>query len=259
VSERKPVMTVIAGPNGSGKTTLTKEVLAHVTTQDVQYINADEIAEKQFGGWNSTEAIIKAANHADDLRSQCIEQKKSFVYETVFSTPRRVEDLQRAKDNGFFVQLVFVSTENPEINVDRVQRRVENGGHTVPTDKIIARYHRSMDNLAPALAIADRGYVFDNTAENSDHRIIFRTVDGEIKKAYEKPLPEWAQQAAKRLETQAQALDVKAARDSILDAVSSHGSVLDNALKEKKMEQDREREQSRNERSAKRKGPSHEL
>jgi len=50
---------------------------------------------------------------------------------------------------------------------------------------------------------------------------------------------------------------VKAARDSILDAVSSHGSVLDNAVKEKKTEQNREREQARD--AAKRKGPPHEL
>jgi len=95
---------------------------------------------------------------------------------------------------------LFVSTDNPAINVDRVQRRVENGGHTFPTDKVIARYHRSIDNLAPALAIADRGYVIDNSVENAKHKTLFRTVDGEIKKTYEKPLPEWAQHAATRLE-----------------------------------------------------------
>jgi len=160
------------------------------------------------------------------------------------------------------VRLVFVSTDNPEINIDRVQRRFEDGGHTVPTDKIKARYQRSMNNLVPGLNIADRGYVFDNTAENSGHKILFRTVEGKIEKTYEKTLPEWAQQVSIQLEKKVpihtQTLETKAARDSILDAVSSRGSILGNALKEKKMEQERERKHARHARILKSKGPSHE-
>lgn len=37
------------------------------------------------------------------------------------------------------------------------------GGHPVPTDKIVSRYHRSLDLLPQALAHTSRAYVFDNS------------------------------------------------------------------------------------------------
>jgi hypothetical protein len=35
------------------------------------YINPDIIAEEKYGGWNSREAIIKAANYAKEIRENC--------------------------------------------------------------------------------------------------------------------------------------------------------------------------------------------
>lgn len=188
----KPVLTVIAGPNGSGKTTLTKQLLVHEWTADSTYINADEIARDKFGDWNSPEAVRQAAEYADSLRAQCIQGGNSFAYETVFSTPRRVEDLELARDNGFFIRFFFVSTQDPEINIARVQRRVAVGGHDVPTDKIVARYHRSMNNLLPALRLADRGYVYDNSIDNQGYELMFRTTNGLVKRVYQDPLSDWA-------------------------------------------------------------------
>jgi predicted ABC-type ATPase len=64
----KPKLIIIAGPNGSGKTTFTNQVLLHDWSEGCLFINPDEIAQTNFGDWNSHDAIIKAANRAKDLR-----------------------------------------------------------------------------------------------------------------------------------------------------------------------------------------------
>ena len=46
-------------------------------------------------------------------------------------------------------------TADPQINISRVAHRVKNGGHDVPKDKIISRYHKSLDNISAMLKIAD--------------------------------------------------------------------------------------------------------
>ncbi len=63
----KPKLIIVAGPNGSGKTTVTEKLLRHKWMKGCVYINPDIIAEEQFGGWNSKESIIKAAEQAKKI------------------------------------------------------------------------------------------------------------------------------------------------------------------------------------------------
>ena len=57
----KPELVVIAGPNGSGKTTITRRVIQHAWGKGCLYLNPDEIAQFEFGGWDSPEATLQAA------------------------------------------------------------------------------------------------------------------------------------------------------------------------------------------------------
>ena len=100
---------------------------------------------------------------ADFVRRKFVKNQRSFTFETVMSSPDKIEFLQSARDAGFRTYLYFVATQNPKINIARVAARVRAGGHDVPTDKIIARYYRSLGLLADAIRIADRAYIFDNS------------------------------------------------------------------------------------------------
>ena len=197
MKERRPTLCIIAGPNGSGKTTTTEQLLSNEWGADSLYINPDNIAQEEFGDWNDKEAVLKAAKRATEIRYECLEQKRDFVFETVFSAPEKLEFLQKAREAGFFIRLFFVCTENPKINASRIAQRYLNGGHEVPISKIVSRYFKSLENMKRAISIVDRAYIYDNSVENALPQLIFRTVDGEVFKQYTDDVPEWAKMLVK--------------------------------------------------------------
>ncbi len=194
----KPSLIIVAGPNGSGKTTITEKLLRHEWMDGCVYINPDVIAQEKFGGWNSQEAIIKAANHAQKIREECLAGMKSMAFETVFSIPEKLQFMKRAKEVGFFVRFFFICTNNPSINAQRVAIRVMEGGHDVPIQKIINRYYRSMANCTEAACRADRAYFYDNSETDRDPELIFKTIDGELVKIYNELVP-WAKDVSGRI------------------------------------------------------------
>lgn len=113
---------------------------------------------------------------ADFIRSKLLAAQVSFTLETVMSSPDKVELLHKAQQAGYRTYLYFVATEDPEINVARVQYRVETGGHPVAEDKIRSRYVRSLQLLSQAASYADRAYIFDNSG--SERVWIAEVTDG---------------------------------------------------------------------------------
>lgn len=190
--KRKPTLCVVAGPNGSGKTTTTIQLLNDEWAADSLYINPDNIAQETFGDWNSPEAVLKAAERATQLRYECLEQGRDFVFETVFSAQEKLEFLYKAKSAGFFIRFFYVCTSDPAINVARIAQRYMNGGHEVPISKIISRYYKSLVNAEEAISFVDRAYLYDNSIDNQLPRLLFRTSDGKIFKRYTDDIPEWA-------------------------------------------------------------------
>lgn len=199
-NSHKPVLIVIAGPNGSGKTTVTEQILRHEWMEDAVYINPDIVAQERFGDWNSTEAVKQSIAYCEELREECLRERKSLIFETVLSRRDKVDYIRRAKEAGFFVRLFFVCTESPTINAMRIAKRVMQGGHDVPITKIISRYKLSVANCIDVAKIVDRCYLYDNSVENSDARPLFRAVNGKVFRRYAENMPAWAQLIERKLE-----------------------------------------------------------
>lgn len=187
----RPSLIVVAGPNGSGKTSLTTKVLQHKWLEGCPYINADNIARDVFGDWNSIESVLSAARLAEAERERYLREHKSMAFESVLSGQDKIDFIKRAKDSGYFIRLFFVGTDHPSINAARVTRRVMEGGHDVPIPKIISRYSKSIANFVAAASLADRSYIYDNSVDGGEPKLLFRTVDGEIAKIYDVGHHEW--------------------------------------------------------------------
>jgi predicted ABC-type ATPase len=141
--------------------------------------------------------VAQAQIIADQRREACVEARRSFSFETVMSHPSKVDILIRAKSVGFRVQLFFVGTNDPQTNVERVAVRVAQGGHEVPTDRIVARWHRTMQLLHQAIAVSDEAFIFDNSMTAPDStgpRLVFRQrrAAGEVRDIKQfPPIPNW--------------------------------------------------------------------
>ncbi len=104
----------------------------------------------------------------DFIRQKLLEQRMTFTFETVMSHPGKVALLGEAQRMGYRTYLYYVATDDPEINVSRVRNRVGLGGHPVPEDKVVSRYHRSLALLREAIRHTNRAYIFDNSTDNAD-------------------------------------------------------------------------------------------
>ncbi|MBO4454686.1 MAG: zeta toxin family protein, partial [Paludibacteraceae bacterium] len=165
---RKPVLIVIAGPNGSGKTSTTRLVIKHEWAEQCVYINPDEIAQTKFGDWNNPDAVRQAVEYCEEWREQLLKEHKDFIFETVLSSDAKVDFLKRAKEEGYFIRMFFICTQNPTINAARIAKRVMEGGHDVPIQKIISRYEKAILNAQRVAQFANRVYIYDNSIDNEN-------------------------------------------------------------------------------------------
>lgn len=191
-SDKAPEMIIIAGPNGSGKTTITTQFLHHNWSEGILYINPDIIAQQEFGDWNSTESVLKAAQYCEKLREDCLQKRRSFVFETVFSAQDKIDFILRAKAAGYFIRLFFIATSSPAINASRIANRVMEGGHDVAISKIISRYQKSIINCSLISTVVDRLYVYDNSVDNAMACLQFRLSNGVLVKQYVDEIEDWA-------------------------------------------------------------------
>jgi len=126
---------------------------------------------------------------ADFIRQKLLDQRVSFSFETVMSSPDKVKLLETARRIGYRTYVYYVATEDPMINIVRVRNRVVLGGHGVPEDKIISRYGRSLALLIEAIRHSNRAFIFDN----SDLGPVWlaEITDGKVAELKTNVMPKW--------------------------------------------------------------------
>ncbi len=107
-----------------------------------------------------------AADISEFIRQSLLNEGISFSFETVFSHPSKLEIIKKAKSLGYRIYFYFITTDNVEININRVAIRVLKKGHFVSTEKIKERYTKSLNQLFDAVKLSDRCFLFDNSSKH---------------------------------------------------------------------------------------------
>jgi predicted ABC-type ATPase len=169
-------LDLVVGPNGAGKSTFVELTLARLLPGSA-FVNADEIAKQRWPDDPASHAY-QAARVAAATRAKLIELGKSFIAETVFSHPSKLEliDAARTADNTIVLHVLLIPED---LAVERVRHRVSAGGHDVPEDKIRERYQRLWALVATAITRCDSATVYNNTRLKGP-RIVAQMNDGYV-------------------------------------------------------------------------------
>ena len=161
-------IVILGGPNGAGKTSAARVLFArHVLTRE--FVNADEIA-RGLSPFNPERAAISAGRLMIARMRELLRRNESFVVETTCSGIANVRLFQQCKEDGWRVLLLFLWLPSPQMAIERVTRRVSEGGHFIPDDVVVRRYWAGLRNLHRLyLPLADTAAIYDN----SDRRSVF--------------------------------------------------------------------------------------
>ncbi len=195
----QPVFYLLAGPNGAGKSTLFRAAVAEgLIPAEAEFVNADlfEAAHLQHLD-NLQLRSEKARVWAEGRRAALLEAGQSFVSETVFSHESKLALIAHAQRCGFAVVLLVVCMDDPERLLARVHQRVQEGGHAVPDERILARYPRTLLHLAQAVRLADLSMLYDtggasDEADKVNLPVRVAVCRGPKTQCLVKRLPKWA-------------------------------------------------------------------
>ena len=120
-------------------------------------------------------------------REAMLREHRSFAVEDLVVD---TELLESAREAGFTTKVVFISTEDPNLNAGRILVRMSHGGQSVPLSTIPESYRESMKSLPVARRHADDLLVYDNTPNGKGHRLVARFIAGELVKTTHS-IPDW--------------------------------------------------------------------
>lgn len=179
---------LIAGPNGAGKTTLSQRGPFAKNLKDCVFLNADDqtlqqIRQLGFEGFHDVPGLVLeanfrlAANAVFDELVERLNDGQSVCIETVLSTEKFKPVVEELRSSGGHFAMIYVGLKSPEVSADRIATRVRQGGHDVPTDRIAARWRRSIELLPWFAERANELFVYDNSASDRKPHILIATGD----------------------------------------------------------------------------------
>ena len=155
---------IIAGPNGAGKTTLATELLLNEVNCPT-FVNADLIAAGLNPLQPEREAIAAGRMMLNMIRTY-VGRGQSFAVETTLSGRTYAGLIPRWQEQGYRVRLFFLSLPAPEVAIERVSKRAQTGGHSIPEEVIRRRFYagrRNFDTIYRELV--DQWMLCDNTGD----------------------------------------------------------------------------------------------
>ena len=144
-----PVLSIIAGPNGAGKSTHSNELLTDLEIEAFDFDKEFYSIWSQFDFDPSIEqgAFDRAQKLYTDCKTNALEQKQNFAFETNYHTKHVFSVIEIFRSNGYKIELIFICLESVDIAIERVKDRVAKGGHSVDQMTIRERFNNGLDLL----------------------------------------------------------------------------------------------------------------
>lgn len=120
-------------------------------------------------------------------RDAMLRERRSFAVEDLIVD---TEFLESARQAGYTTKVLFISTEDANLNAGRILVRMSHSGQAVPLGTIPESYDEAMKSLPEARRHADDLLVYDNTPNGKGHRLVERFIAGELVKTTHTS-PEW--------------------------------------------------------------------
>jgi predicted ABC-type ATPase len=154
---------IIAGPNGAGKTSFANEYLSSFRGRFV-FLNADEVArEIVLPDVPQAQLDLRAGREMLARINDCIAAGLNIAFETTLASLSYARKIPSWQQAGYSVALVYLRLANVEMSIERVRRRVAQGGHGVPEDVIRKRFTKSLDYFEKLYRpVVNEWYIWDS-------------------------------------------------------------------------------------------------
>ena len=175
-----PQLYVISGCNGAGKTTASYALLPEMLGCS-QFVNSDEFA-KSLSPYSPDAASIQAGKLMLLKMNYLFRRHEDFAIETTLATRSLKRMIDRAREQGYTVTILYFWLNSPELAVERVRARVAAGGHNIPEPVIRRRYTAGLHYFFNVYkSMADRWILADNSqipfrvvAEGQKNRLVIK-------------------------------------------------------------------------------------
>ena len=97
---------------------------------------------------------------------ELIENSQDFAFETTLATRSYKNFILKARNKGYKVTLLFFWLQSSDLAVQRVETRVNEGGHNIPVETIRRRYDNGLKNFFMIFKqIVDEWLFIDNSGD----------------------------------------------------------------------------------------------
>lgn len=153
-------IVIVGGANGVGKTTFAYQ---YRDEYNIDYLGADEIAAKIVKKDEKENIELKAGKLFFNRLEEYLSSGKSVIIESTLSGTGLARRIEKFKEKGFTIHLVYVFLDDLELCKKRITARVKKGGHFVPEKDVERRFYRSFSNFRKIyLPLADTWHILYN-------------------------------------------------------------------------------------------------